>query len=211
MLSVNNIEVNGFEGALRGIRNPMNSWDKADSTFDNGVVKIGTNDLNLCKALIKAGNSDRKFLRMIYVTMDIYAPLYWWKEIDQYKVATVTDSCSTMHKIHSKDLTLRDFSTEHLNDTNLNVLASFINTINTYRQKFVESKDKSDWWQIIQMLPSSFNQLRTWSGNYETLLSMYFQRRNHKLDEWHVLCNAIKHLPYMSEFINAIEEKKKSE
>lgn len=216
MLKVDNLDFSGLNTAIRSMRNPLNSWNKSDSKFTPvdmefrpGVFnfEIGESDLKLCKALIKAGNSDRKFLRMIHVQADITAPLLWWKEMDQYKVGTVTNSCSTMHKIHSRDLTIDDFSTEHLNDLMKNTLKGIIELMNLYRKKFIETKDKENWWQIIQMLPSSYNQMRTWDGNYETLMSIYFQRRNHKLDEWHTFCDWILTLPYMKEFIGALDEK----
>lgn len=206
MLKVENTSVLGFESAFRGMRNPLNSWKKGDSTF-TPKIKIGENDMKLAKALIKAGPADRKFLRMLHVQVDITAPLYWWKEFDTYKISTVADSCSTMHKIHSRDLTIDDFSTEHLNDLMKNTLKGIIELMNLYREKFIETKDKDNWWQIIQMLPSSYNQMRTWDGNYETLMSMYFQRRNHKLDEWHTFCDWILELPYMKEFIGALDER----
>ena len=221
MVKIENTYVHGLDTAITAMRNPLNSWDKSDSKavfideeyneeFRPGVYRfeIGEKDMKLCKALIKAGNSDRKFLRMIHVQADLTAPLYWWKEMDQYKVGAVTDSCCTMHKIHSRDLTIEDFSTEHLNDLMKGTLKGIIELMNLYRQKFVETKDKDNWWQIIQMLPSSYNQMRTWDGSYETLLSMYFQRRNHKLNEWHTVCDWILDLPYMKDFIGALEEKK---
>lgn len=216
MLKIVNTQIYGLANAIRAMRNPLNSWDKSDSTsepidmeFRPGFFKfnLGEKDLKLCQALIKAGNSDRKFLRMIHIQTDITAPLYWWKEMDQYKVGTVTDSCSTMHKIHSRDLTIEDFSHEHLEEPMLNTLKGLIEFINYYREKFIETKDKENWWQIIQMLPSSYNQMRTWDGNYETLISMYFQRRNHKLDEWHTVCDWILTLPYMKEFISILDKK----
>lgn len=216
MLEVKNIEVNGIEAALRGMRNPLNSWSKSDSKheyvdteFRPGVYKfiVGENDMKLCKALIKAGSADRKFLRMIHVTMDITSSLYFWKEMDQYKIGTTTDSCSTMHKIHSRDLTLEDFSTDHLSDVSLQVLQNTISQINLNRRIFKETNDKEAWWQMIQLLPSSYNQMRTWDGDYETLMSIYFARRNHKLDEWHILCDEILKLPYMKEFIEVLDDK----
>jgi len=217
MLKIENTYVHGLDNAIRALRNPLNSWDKSDSKLipvdmelRPGVFKfeIGENDLKLCKALIKAGSSDRKFLRMIHVQVDITSSLYWWKEMDQYRVGCTTNSCSTMHKIHSRDLTIDDFSTEHLSNVMKGTLKGLIKLMNLYRQKFVETKDKDNWWQIIQMLPSSYNQMRTWDGDYETLLSMYFQRRNHKLDEWRTFCDWILDLPYMRDFVDALEEKK---
>jgi len=197
----------GWEGAFRGMRNPLNSWSKTDSDFKDGNITLGENDLKLCKALIKAGASDRKFLRMIHVQLDITAPLYWWKEMDQYKISTVTDSCSTMHKIHSRDLTMDDFSTDHLTEENKAVLKNTIAAINEARKGFKETGDKDQWWQMIQLLPSSFNQKRTWDGNYETLIGMYFSRRHHKLDERHAMCDGILELPYMKEFLGALDPK----
>ena len=219
MVKIENTHIYGLDNAIRAMRNPLNSWDKSDSKvfFDNAddgefkeelfKFEIGEKDMKLCKALIKAGNSDRKFLRMIHVQTDITAPLYWWKEMDQYKVGTVTDSCSTMHKIHSRNLIIDDFSTEHLSNLMKGTLKGIIELMNLYREKFIETKDKENWWQMIQMLPSSYNQMRTWDGNYEILLSMYFQRRNHKLDEWHTFCDWILTLPYMKEFIGVLDER----
>jgi hypothetical protein len=208
MIKLENTSVLGFESAFRGMRNPLNSWKKSDSVFVP-EIKIGENDMKLAKALIKAGPADRKFLRMIHVQVDITSSLYFFKEFDTYKISTVADSCSTMHKIHSRDLTIDDFSTEHLNDLMKGTLKGIIELMNLYRQKFIETKDKENWWQIIQMLPSSYNQRRTWDGNYETLMSMYFQRRNHKLDEWHTFCDWILELPYMREFIGVLDERVK--
>ena len=218
MIKITNTYVHGLDNAISAMRNPLNSWNKSDSKvlFNNDDepgqgpfrFEIGEKDMKLCKALIKAGSSDRKFLRMIHVQANILAPLYWWKEMDTYKVGTVSNSCSTMHKIHSRDLTIEDFSYEHLNDPMLNTLKGLIELMNYYRQKFVETKDKNCWWQIIQMLPTSYNQMRTWDGDYETLMSMYFQRRNHKLDEWHTLCYWSLELPDREDFIGALEEKK---
>ena len=215
MIKIDNTQVYGLDNAIRAMRNPLNSWDKSDSRvlFNNDDepgqgpfrFEIGENDMKLCKALIKAGNSDRKFLRMIHVQMDITAPLYFFKEFDTYKISTVTNSCSTMHKIHSRDLTLDDFSTEHLDEDSLGCIEDTIYVINRNRERFKETNDKKYWWQMIQLLPSSFNQMRTWDGNYETLMSMYFQRRNHKLDEWHTLCDWILTLPYMKEFIGVLD------
>lgn len=202
MIQIENIQYSGFESAIRGMRNPLNSWAKSDSDFSGKFPVIGENDLDLAKRLIAAGSPDRKFLRMIYVSMDIVAPLYWWKEYDTYKVATVADSCSTMHKIQAKEFTLSDFSTEHLSDTNLIILDMVISALNNARLDFNDNKDKRDWWQMIQLLPSSYNQRRTVSLNYETLRGMYYWRKNHKLDEWRIFCETIsKSLPYAADLI----------
>ena len=220
MIKIENTEVVGWEAAIRGMRSPMNSWDKSDSVkcYVNancpGICKnnvsgicIGPNDLDLMKRLCNAGTDHRKFMRMITVYVDITAPLYWWKEFDTYKVGTVANSCSTMHKIHAKEFTLDDFSHEHLY-LPLQDLRPTIDLLNTYRERYLETKDKSDWWQLIQLLPSSYNQRRTVMLNYEVLANIYKSRRNHKLDEWHVFCEWIENLPY-SEFI--IGEKVESE
>lgn len=200
MLAVSDIEVFNIQGALRGMRNPMNSWARSDSFgYD-----IGAEDLALCKLLIKAGTEHRKFLRQIFVSMDITAPLYWWKEFDTYKVGTVANSCSTMHKIHSKPFTSKDFSTEHLQMGACYVLDQTIHMLNHYREKYLETKDKAFWWQMIQLLPSSYNQKRTVTMSYENALTIIKQRDNHKLDEWRTLCMKLKDkLPYMGEFANA--------
>lgn len=203
MLKVENTDVYGFEAAVRGMRNPKNSWDKSDSDWyivdENNNMKyiIGPNDLKLMTTLSKAGDDHGKFLRMINVTCDITAPLYWWKEHDQYKVGTTTDSCSTMHKIHAKEFTLDDFSHEHL--ISLFDLLDIVNKLNVYREKFLETKDKIWWWQMIQLLPSSYNQKRTVQLNYQVLKHMYHARKNHKLDEWRELCSWMETLPYFSE------------
>lgn len=203
MIEIKRIRTFGWEGAIRGMRNPMNSWEKSDSNFE-GQILIGEEDLKLACNLIKAGSSDRKFLRMIHVQLDITAPLYWWKECDTYKIATVSNSCSTMHKIHSRDLTLDDFSTDKLTEENKKLIENIISVINFNRISF--TKDKDMWYQMIQLLPSSYNQTRTLDLNYETLLNIYFQRRHHKLDEWKVLCNEIEKLPYMKNFIKSAEK-----
>lgn len=212
MLEVSNIYVSGWEASLRGMRNPLMSHIKSDSFINyknpdsNPEIYIGPNDLKLCKALIKAGSSDRKFLRMIHVQMDITAPDYWFKEFSTYRVSVVENSSSTMHKIHSRDLTLEDFSYEHLDEPMLNTLKGLIELINYYRIRFVETKNKDNWWQIIQLLPMSYNYLRTIDLNYEVLINMYFSRRFHKLDEWHTFCDWIETLPYMKEFLSALDE-----
>lgn len=254
MLKIENTEVIGWEHAIRGMRNPKNSWVKSDSGVcaTHGPahcadcaytdchaddVEIGTkyilgpNDLNLMTTLRNAGTDHRKFMRMITVYLDITAPLYWWKEFDTYKVGTVANSCSTMHKIADKEFTLADFSCEHLDRepyhrnwiesvivdeditsphkvwmTPFDVLRCTIEMLNAYRENYLETKDKQDWWQMIQLLPSSYNQRRTVMLNYEVLANIYKSRRNHKLDEWHTFCDWIESLPY-SELITGKEEK----
>lgn len=209
MIKIENIEVFGWESAIRGMRNPLNSWGKSDSVYgtywgdidghecsDRDGFCIGSNDLDLMKKLIAAGSDHSKFMRMINVTLDITAPLYWWKEFDTYKVGTVRNSCSTMHKIHSKEFTLDDFSHEHLNDGSLNILDMTIYHLNAYRDEFLRTSDKNDWWQMIQLLPSSYNQRATVQLNYAVLRNMYHSRKNHKLDEWREFCKWIESLPY---------------
>ena len=215
MIKIENIDVYGFETAIRGARNPMNSWDRMDSCYNNGEFEIGENDYKLLKNLTIAGPEHRKWNRMVTVTMDITAPLYWWKEYDTYKVGTVANSCSTMHKIQAKEFTLDDFSHDHLyeekngwiEDKNgykwccaPTCLETTVNTLNAYRYQYNKTKDKKYWWQMIQLLPTSYNQKRTVHLNYEVLGSMYHQRRHHKLNEWVEFCDTIKTLPY-SEFI----------
>ena len=210
MIKIENVNVYGFESAIRGMRNPMNSWDNSDTIFDGDKWCLGENDLKLMHTLAKAGSDHRKFLRMITVTCDITAPLYWWKEFDTYKVGTVANSCSTMHKIHAKKLTLDDFSHEHLtNYTNdgelcrdwLGDLEDLIYDLNFAREKFLETKNKKYWWQMIQLLPSSYNQRRTVMLNYEVLANIYKSRCNHKLDEWHTFCDWVEGLPYFKEIV----------
>lgn len=240
MLKIKNVELHGWEPAIRGMRNPKNSWKKSDSEFvttdgDHHNIcgncgpwygsygweeaVIGENDLNLMTTLRNAGTDHRKFMRMIVVYMDVTAPLYWWKEYDTYKVGTVTNSCSTMHKIAEKEFTLDDFSHEHLfhnvNDTEIwlnidfpDVLNHTIFYLNKARELYIKTKDKRYWWQMIQLLPSSYNQRRTIMLNYEVLANIYKSRRNHKLDEWHTFCDLIESLPY-SELITG--KKRKSE
>ena len=216
MIKVENIETFGLYGAMRGMRNPLNSWDKADTTVyqghDKEFVNIGVNDLNLAIRLIKAGTEHRKFLRMIHVQMDVIAPLYWWKEADTYKVGTTANSCSTMHKIAAKEFTLDDFSHDHLfNDAvvyngyvSTSVLECVIGALNEFRNLYLETKDKRYWWQMIQLLPSSYNQRRTWDMSMETLLSILHQRKNHKLDEWNEFRDiCLEQIPYLKEFYEA--------
>ena len=230
MIKLEHTEVTGWEATIRGMRNPMNSWDKSDSGIgyiskddrEDGSIRtfsdesprndfwIGPADQDLMMRLARAGSVDAKYRRMINVTVDITAPFYWWKEFDTYKVGTVANSCSTMHKIHAKEFTLDDFSYEHLDeepirvtwdnqyyeDTALDHLKDTIGLLNAYRDKFLETKDKKYWWQMIQLLPTSYNQKRTVQLNYEVLAGIYPKRKNHKLDEWHVFCDWIKALPY---------------
>ena len=205
MIKIENVNVVGWESAIRGMRNPMNSWDKSDSckNFDTGVIAIGDNDLALMKSLVKAGTDHRKFLRMINVTMDITAPLYWWKEFDTYKVGTVRNSCSTMHKIAAKKFELNDFSHEHLSDMSLKILNDVIKTLNYYRDFANLPNAKFQWWQMIQLLPSSYNQRATVQLNYEVLRNMYHARKDHKLDEWREFCKELQKLPY-SDLITSI-------
>jgi hypothetical protein len=226
MLKVENTETCGWEAAIRGMRNPKNSWGKSDSEWKfyggdsyKGVFVIGKNDLDLMMRLRNAGTDHRKYLRMITVYCDITAPLYWWKECDTYKVGTVANSCSTMHKIHAKEFTLDDFSHEHLNTRSIELLNKTIDELNNYRDFYLTWDDcginlkkmydfsnrKDVWWQMIQLLPSSYNQKRTVMLNYEVLANMYKSRKNHKLDEWHTFCDWIKTLPY-SELITGEEE-----
>ena len=236
MLKIEKFEVVGWEHAIRGMRNPMNSWEKSDSgycvqdlsrdcnscvhkhtnypTCRCGGFDIGQNDYALMKKLCNAGTDHRKFMRMITVYLDITAPLYWWKEFDTYKVGTVANSCSTMHKIHAKEFTIEDFSCEHLKDSfgeshdcfsPLDILYDVIITLNICREDYLKSKSKDDWDQMIQLLPSSYNQKRTVMLNYEVLANIYDSRKDHKLDEWHTFCHWIDELPY-SELITGYEE-----
>lgn len=204
MIKIENADVFGWEAAIRGMRNPLNSWDKSDSYFTDHGVSVGENDLSLMKRLIKAGSDHSKFMRMITVTVDLTAPLYWWKEFDTYKVGTVADSCSTMHKIHAKKFDRSDFSTEHLIPRMKEVLDVTIFNLNACRGNFLKTKDKTWWWQMIQLLPSSYNQKRTVQVNYTVLKNMYHARKNHKLDEWHEFCRWVEALPY-SELITGKE------
>ena len=196
MITLKYADIWGFEHSVRVMRNPMNSWDYSDTFVDYELVLLGKKDKELMKRLVHAGPSHRKFLRQIFVSVDITAPLYWWKEFDTYKVGTVANSCSTMHKIHDKEFTLDDFSVEHLNDDVLNKpFKDIISCLNFFRQLYIQDHDKDNWWQMIQLLPSSYNQKRTVTMNYENLLNIYETRRNHKLDEWKDFCKWIERLP----------------
>lgn len=236
MLKIENVEVTGWKPAIRGLRNPMNSWNRSDTVivdvpdtprldYSGNVVEIipahkqvvmryedenwngiGENDLRLMTNLRNAGTDHRKFMRMITVYLDITAPLYWWKEFDTYKVGTVANSCSTMHKISAKEFTLDDFSHEHLGMQSIRVLKETIKVMNDFREEFIKDHEKDNWWQMIQLLPSSYNQKRTVMLNYEVLANMYKSRRNHKLDEWHTFCDWIESLPY-SDLITGEGEK----
>lgn len=202
MLKLERFSVMNFDNAIRGARNPMNSWARSDSFFDgDGNFVFGENDLDLAKRLCAAGSDHRKFIRMIFVSVDITAPLYWWKEFDTYKVGTVANSTSTMHKIHSKEFSREDFSVDKLDGASLEVMDGLIAYMEDVRKKYVETKDKSLWYDLIQLLPSSYNQMRTVTFNYENLRNMYFARRGHKLDEWHVFCDWVASLPYAKELI----------
>lgn len=223
MLKAKVLEVNGFMSAIHGMRNPMNSWGKSDSKYccemecencpllADGIdcanpneLIIGKNDLDLMLRLCKAGTEHRKYLRMINVYLDITAPLYWWKEFDTYKIGTVCNSCSTMHKIHSRDLILGDFSLEHISEVGRHEIARLISHINYSRKMYLETKDKDWWWEMIQLLPSSYNQTRTIMLNYETILNIIRQRKNHKLDEWHQLIDVFMALPLVDELVEAM-------
>lgn len=227
MIKIENVDVYGWEAAIRGMRNSWNSWDESDSSYfysessyphSGEFVHIGKNDLVLMKSLIKAGSDHRKFLRFINVTCDITAPLYWWKEFDTYKVGTVRNSCSTMHTIAKKEFTLDDFSHEHLINmfeeslpysanelyccNGIGALQQTIDVLNGFRVNYLETKGKGYWWQMIQLLPSSYNQRATVQLNYEVLMKMYHERKTHKLDEWNDFCEWVKTLPYMREMLN---------
>ena len=207
MLTLKNTSVMNFENAIRGARNPMNSWNRMDSYYDeSGNFIMGPNDLNLAQRLTRAGSDHRKFIRQIFVSVDFTAPLYWWKEYDTYKVATVANSTSTMHKIASKPFELSDFSHDHMNEKALASLKQTIEVLEELRQEYLETKDKEVWYSMIQLLPTNYHQLRTCSMNYETLMNIYYARRHHKLDEWHVVCDWIASLPYAKELILSVEQ-----
>lgn len=197
MIKIENMFVYNIARAVYSARNPLNSWDKSDSDLDLDI--LGENDLKLAKKLYKAGTEHRKYLRQIFVTMDITAPIYLWKQIDQYRINVTTNSCSTMHKIHAREFVLDDFSHEHLNKAELNLLEDVIEMLNCDRDLYIDTKDKTYWWQMIQLLPSSYNQRRTLTMNYENVMSMINQRAGHKLDEWNVFVSELRKLPYVSD------------
>ena len=202
MLTLKNTSVMNFENAIRGARNPMNSWGRMDShTEPDGSFVFGPNDLDLAMRLAKAGSDHRKYLRMVFVSVDVTAPLYWWKEYDTYKVATVANSTSTMHKIHSKPFSMDDFSCDHMTDGTKKFMETVVAELENIRLRFKETKSKDDWYDMIQLLPSSYNQMRTCTMNYESLINMYFARKNHKLAEWHTFCDWIETLPYAEQLI----------
>lgn len=202
MLKVTNVSVMNLENAMRGARNPLNSWARSDSYYnENHEYVLGPNDLDLAKRLCNAGSDHRKFIRQIMVSIDITAPLYWWKEYDTYKVATVSNSTSTMHKIHSKPFEINDFSHDHMTEDTLQFMQTIVDQLEVIRNRYLEDKDKKHWYDLIQLLPSSYNQLRTCTLNYETLTNIYFARKHHKLDEWHTFCDFIETLPYAKELI----------
>lgn len=214
MIKIEDIEVWGFEHAIRGMRNPMNSWDKSDTIlcYTNANCReicknnkcglcIGDSDLDLMRRLYKAGTEHRKYLRQIFVSMDITAPLYWWKEFDTYKVGTVANSCSTMHKIHEKEFVMDDFSHEHLTGHSTDILSLLIGDLNVYRNVYLKTNNKNEWWQMIQLLPSSYNQRRTITMNYENVVTIIKQRSGHKLDEWNDFVAELKKLPYVKEIM----------
>ncbi len=207
MIKLERTSVMNFENALRGARNPLSSWAKSDSFYgENGEFVIGESDLSLAHRLAVSGSDHRKYLRQVFVSVDITAPIYWWKEFDTYKVGTTANSTSTMHRIHSKEFSRDDFSTDHMTDGALGALDNMISFLEESRVKFTETKDKKYWYDIIQLLPSSYNQMRTVTLNYENLINMYYARRSHKLDEWHTFCDWIRSLPYASELILIKEE-----
>ena len=203
MLKIERVSVMNMENAIRGARNPMNSWDRMDSYYDGeGNYVLGENDLGLATRLARAGSDHRKFLRQIFVSVDITAPLYWWKEFDTYKVGTVANSTSTMHKIHAKAFSRDDFSCDRLDEGGLAMLDAIISYLESERSRFIANKeDRQSWHNMIQLLPTSYNQMRTVSLNYENLINIYYARRNHKLAEWHTLCDWIMSLPYAKELI----------
>lgn len=215
MIRIEKVQMMNLDNAMRGARNPLNSWDKSDSYWENNhddfppVYKLGPNDLGLAKRLCAAGSDHRKFLRQVFVTMDITAPLYWWKEFDTYKVGTTANSCSTMHKIHVKQFEQTDFSVESFEDASFEsrqFVLDIICVLDDLRIKYLETNDKKYWLRMIQLLPSSYNQKRTVTMTYENLINMYFARRSHKLEEWrYFCCDVLLELPYLLDFVNAIK------
>ncbi len=209
MIELTKTSVMNLENAMRGARNPLNSWARSDSAYDeDGNYVLGENDISLGKRLCGAGSDHRKFIRQIFVSVDITAPLYWWKEFDTYKVGTVANSTSTMHKIQAKAFSRDDFSHDHMSEKALCALDRVIECLEEQRNLFLETKDKAYWYDMIQLLPSSYNQMRTVTLNYEVLVNIYYARRYHKLEEWHTLCRWIESLPYANEFILSLEQKK---
>nr|WP_307991331.1 hypothetical protein [uncultured Niameybacter sp.] len=202
MIKFERTDVMNIENAIRGARNPMNSWHRIDSEYDeDGNYILGENDLDLGRRLCRAGSDHRKFLRQIFVSVDITAPLYWWKEYDTYKVGTTANSTSTMHKIHSKPFEVEDFSTDHMNEGTMETLELIIKQLEILREDFNETKNKTSWYSMIQLLPSSYNQMRTCTMTYENIRNMYTARKNHKLEEWHTFCRWVETLPYAQQFI----------
>jgi len=207
MIVFNKASVMNMENAIRGARNPLSSWERSDSRYgDDGAYILGENDLKLAARLARAGSDHRKYLRQIFVSVDITAPLYWWKEYDTYKVGTVANSTSTMHKLHGREITTDDFSCEKMSEGSLVRFAEYVGYMGTVRKKYVRGKDKADWYDLIQLLPSSYNQTRTCTMNYENLISMFYARRDHKLEEWHAFCDWIRTLPYSGQLIQVYEE-----
>ena len=207
MIKISKTSVMNMENAMRGARNPLNSWNRMDSRYDeDGNFILGENDRNLARRLVRAGSDHRKFIRQIFVSVDFDAPLYWWKEYDTYKIATVANSTSTMHKIAAKPFELDDFSHDHMNETALESLTATIAVLEQLRQEYLQSKDKQVWYSMIQLLPTSYHQLRTCSFNYETLDNIYHARKNHKLEEWHTVCDWIRTLPYAADLITMEDE-----
>lgn len=207
MLLCERISVMNMENAIRGARNPLNSWERSDSGFgEDGHFRLGENDLSLARRLVRAGSDHRKFLRQIFVSVDVTAPLYWWKEFDTYKVGTVANSCSTMHKIHAKPFAREDFSHERLTPDACAALDTLLAFLEKERLAFLDTKDRTHWHNLIQLLPSSYNQMRTVTLNYEVLTNIYYARRDHKLAEWHSFCDMIRTLPYASDLILSREE-----
>ncbi len=204
MLKTDHICVMNLENAMRGARNPLNSWARSDSAYNaSGEYVLGPNDLDLAVRLCRAGSDHRKFLRQILVSMDITAPMYWWKEFDTYKVGTVANSTSTMHKIHAKPFSLEDFSADHMTPASLEQFERFLGYLEQVRLRYLDTKDKAHWYDLIQLLPSSYNQMRTVTLNYEVLANLYYARRGHKLDEWHALCDTMLTLPYARQLLGA--------